>query len=382
VRLGVYTDYTYRRVGGRVYAERAFALFLASLRGSFDRLVLVGRLSADAASPRYPVGDDVELVALPYYPRLSEPLRVLPALARSLVTFWRALPGMDTVWLLGPHPLAIAFAWLAAARRKRVVLGVRHDSLPYVRGRHPGRRGLLTAAAVLEGAFRALALVFPVVVVGPELARKYRRSPQLLEIAVSLVREDDLVDPRVALDRGYDRDLRALTVGRLEPEKNPLLLVDVLERLNEGDGAWTLLVCGEGELRDELAARLAHAGQAERAELLGYVPFGNELARLYRTSHVLLHASRTEGFPQVLLEAFAAGLPVVASDVGGIRDAAGDAVLLFPADDVEAAVAQVRRVAAEPDLRGRLVRAGHEYVRARTTTAELRRVSDFLRESR
>jgi len=126
MRLAVYTDYAYHRSGGKVYAERAFAIFLGRLRGCLEHLVVVGRLSPPSGKARYPLGD-AELVELPFYPKLSQPLRAAPALIRSLRPFWRAIDDIDCVWVLGPHLLAIAFAVLAALRRKRVVLGVRQD---------------------------------------------------------------------------------------------------------------------------------------------------------------------------------------------------------------------------------------------------------------
>ena len=122
---------------------------------------------------RYAVGPGVELVSLPYYRRLSEPWTVLRSSIQSAARFWRALRDVDGVWLLGPHPLAIVFAALAAVRRKRVVLGVRQDTRAYVESRHPGRRSLGLAAAALDAAWRALARRFPVVVVGPEIAAHY-----------------------------------------------------------------------------------------------------------------------------------------------------------------------------------------------------------------
>ncbi len=381
VRLAVYTDYTYHRVGEEVFAERAFALFLGRLAGELDRLLLVGREAPLVSQARYAVGAGVELVSLPYYRRLSEPWAVLRASIQSVARFWRALRGVDGVWLLGPHPLAIAFAALAAMRRKTVVLGVRQDTRAYVESRHPGRRSLGLAAAALDAAWRGLARRFPVVVVGPEIAAQYAHARDLLQITVSLIEEGDLVPPQVALKRSYADELRVISVGRLETEKNPLLLADVLARLRQDGDRWRLTVCGEGAMQPMLEDRLRELGVAEQAELLGYVPYGPRLLALYRDSHVLLHVSWTEGFPQVLVEAFAAGLPVVATDVGGVATAVGEAVRLVPAGDAGAAASELRAIAADQALREGLVRAGHDYAAARTATAEIKRVAEFLRDA-
>jgi len=380
LRLAVYTDYAYHRVGGEIRAERAFAIFLGRLAEQVERLTLIGRLSPDPERARYPVGEDAELVPLPFYPTLAQPLRALPAFARSVGVFWRALDDVDCVWLLGPHPLACCFAIVAAARRRHVVLGVRQDLPAYVRNRHPGRHGFLLAALALEGSYRILARFFAVVVVGPDLARRYRGSRAVLEIAVSLVEETDLVDPRVAGNRAYDGELRLLSVGRIDREKNPLLLADVLARLQAGEREWRLVVCGEGPLREPLEARLAELGLAEQVELRGYVPFGPGLLDVYRESHFLLHISLTEGLPQVLLEAFAGGLPVVATDVGGIADALGDAVRLVPAQDAAATAEALAGLAQDPALRRGLIERGHEHARKRSGTAERRRLVNFLHD--
>jgi glycosyltransferase involved in cell wall biosynthesis len=380
VRLLVYGDYSYHLSDRELSAECSFALFAARLSERFERLVLVGRVSPSPRLTPYRAGDEgVEFVALPYYESLASPAAVAGAAGRSLARFWRALADVDVVWLLGPHPLAVAFALLAAARRRRVVLGVRQDLPAYVRNRRPGRRSIAAAASLLEGSFRLLARRFGVIVVGPELARRYRGARALLEITVSLVDAGDVVPPAVALARPYDGELRLICVGRLDPEKNPLLIADVFRRLADGDLPWRLLVCGDGALRDALGQRLRELGLAERAELPGYVPYGPRLVELYRQSHALLHTSWTEGLPQVLVEGFAAGVPVVATDVGGIREAVGDAARLVPPGDAPAAARELEAIAADADLRRRLVVAGHAYVEPRTADAEVSRVAGFLR---
>ena len=93
---------------------------------------------------------------------------------------------------------------------------------------------------------------------------------------------------------------------------------------------------------------------------------------------MFLHVSWTEGMPQVLLEAFAAGTPVVATAVGGVPEAAGDAALLIPPGDADAAAAAIARIAADPELRRELVTRGIERVRGRTLEAESARVARFL----
>jgi hypothetical protein len=179
MRVGVYSDFSYRREGTTVYADEAFSLFAAALADYFERVVLIGREDGASAHHPYALPPSVDFVGLPHYPALSEVGTAARAAAKSLSRFWSALRELDAVWLLGPHPLALAFAALSAVRRRRVVLGTRQDFPAYVRSRHPRRRSLHAAALLFELAWRALARSLPVVVVGPELARKYRRAPRM-----------------------------------------------------------------------------------------------------------------------------------------------------------------------------------------------------------
>ena len=89
VRLAIYTDYAYHQRKGRIYAERAFALFLAELATRIDRTVVIGRLSPEPSKARYDLGD-VDFVPLPFYRSLAEPLSALRAIAGSLRSLWEA----------------------------------------------------------------------------------------------------------------------------------------------------------------------------------------------------------------------------------------------------------------------------------------------------
>lgn len=343
-----------------------------------DRLVLPGRLSpveGRSELAHYPVPESIEFVALPWYESLANPLAAGRALLGSLRSFWRALDEVDVVWLLGPHPSCFAFAALAALRGRRVALGVRQDMPAYTRNRHPDGRAIQLAAWVLEIGYRLLARACRTAVVGPDLARKYRHARRLLPINVSLIRASDIVGPET--ERNYDDELVALSVGRIEAEKNPLMLADVMTELGE-DSRWRLTVCGEGPMGSELRERLERLGVLSRTELAGYVPIDGDLPRRYRESHALLHVSWTEGVPQVLFEAFAARLPVVATAVGGVAEAAGEAALLIPPGDPRAAAKALERIAADPDLRRRLVSRGVERVQTVTLEAECERLVHFL----
>jgi glycosyltransferase involved in cell wall biosynthesis len=377
MKLAVFCDYTYRVRDGRVSAEVPFALFVMGLAPHVDELVMVGRL--DPTPGEFPHElRGARFVPLAHYASAADLAGVARSLPRAMRQFWRMLADVDTVWILGPSPAPIVFAVLTLLRRRRLVLGVRQLLPELSRHRHPGRRLVNLGAVVLELCFRLLARFVPVVVVGPEIARRYRGSRAIHMSYISLLSEADVRGSDTP-GRDYDAgELRVLSVGRLDPEKNPLLLADVLARLREGDPRWRLEICGDGPLADALAERLRTLGVADAAVLSGYVPIDGGLWDRYLSSHVLLHVSHTEGLPQVLLEAFAARLPVVATAVGGVPEVVRGAGLLVGPDDADAAAAALRRIVDEPALREQLLDGATAHVRDHTLEAECARLAAFI----
>jgi len=156
-------------------------------------------------------------------------------------------------------------------------------------------------------------------------------------------------------------------IGRLVPEKG----VDVLTAALEGLDA-RLLVVGEGPSRRDLERRLAAwpSGKAAFAGAVGHADIPDYLAFL----DALVLPSRTtlvwaEQFGHVLIEAMAAGVPVVGSSSGAIPEVIGDAGLIFPEGDVEALRRRLQSLLADESLRKRLVEHGHARVRAHYSNA-------------
>jgi glycosyltransferase involved in cell wall biosynthesis len=379
MRLAVYCDYSYRVQDGRVFAELPFGVFLRELATHCERLVVTGRL--DPSPGRYPYEmAGVEFVPLPHYQsaaQIGSVIRTIPAAARR---FWRLLDDVEVAWILGPNPpQALLFAALVKARRKRLVLGVRQNLPELISHRHHDKPLVRFAAVALEAAFRLLARTSAVVVVGPDLARRYHAAAELHVSYVSLLKADDIMgaeeDRRV-----YDGDeLRLLSVGRLDPEKNPLLLADVLVDALRRDPRWRLHICGEGSLMTSLRRRLRELKVDDRTVFHGYVPIDDGLWELYRSSHVLLHVSLTEGVPQVLLEAFAARLPVVATAVGGVPEFAQGRALLVAPGEADAAARALGELVSDRELRTRLVDSAESLARDHTLEAECTRLASFLR---
>jgi glycosyltransferase involved in cell wall biosynthesis len=384
LRLGVYADLLYHSDGSAITTDRAFIRFISSLPPRVDEIIVFGRLAPEPGRAPYALpGEHVRFVSLPYYPRVDAVGQLVRVAGASCATFAAELDRVDAVWVFGPHPLALPFAWIAHRRRKPLVLGVRQDYPQYIAERLPGRSWMwaIPAAHALELSFRRLARTAPTIAVGDDLAGKYAHGAPVLAASFSLVPRSELVSAETALARSWDRELRLLSVGRLDPEKNPLLLPEILAGLRAQDSRWRLAALGEGRLRGAVEERAGELGVAAALELPGYVPNGPKLWERYRASHAFLHVSLTEGLPQVLVEAQAAGLPIVATDVGGVAGAldGGSGALLVLPRDARAAVDALTRLAQEPELRRRLIEAGLRRAARETMEAQLDRVAEFIR---
>jgi glycosyltransferase involved in cell wall biosynthesis len=161
----------------------------------------------------------------------------------------------------------------------------------------------------------------------------------------------------------FDRNAILFTcVGRLEPQKNPLLLVQAFAALN--NPRIHLIMLGEGSLREQLAVYIREHGLERRVHLLGK---RNEVPECLAASDVFVLSSNWEGNPLAVMEAMAAGLPVVATAVGGVPELveSGQQGILVPPGDCAAFTDAMRTLLNDPEKRMAMANAAH----ARATAA-------------
>ena len=144
-----------------------------------------------------------------------------------------------------------------------------------------------------------------------------------------------------------------LGLGSLVPHKGFDLLVEAYARLREP--SVDLLIAGDGGEASALAGLIEQRGLGDRVRLIGAVT-GERKVSLYRSAAFFVCPSRREPFANVILEALAAGLPVVATDVGGNAEMVRPEVngLLCAPESPPALAAGIERLLAEPQLAARL----------------------------
>ncbi|MEZ6131878.1 MAG: glycosyltransferase family 1 protein [Planctomycetaceae bacterium] len=179
------------------------------------------------------------------------------------------------------------------------------------------------------------------------------------------------------LSRRQDSTYRLLTVSRLAPEKNVEFLRDVLEQLLPKIPDASLTIVGDGPHRPALERHFA--GLPVTFE--GYLQ-GEELAAAYATSDAFVYASETETMGNVILEAMACGIPVIAPRAGGIPSLLRhqQSGLLFEPGDAAAAADFVLQSLSNECLRNALIRAAREFAEQHDWTTAAQRVrQDYLR---
>lgn len=134
-----------------------------------------------------------------------------------------------------------------------------------------------------------------------------------------------------------------LWTGRLDPIKGLELLIDAFAQVARDDASSRLVIVGDGPQRERLDKQIRARGLDRVVRMLG---MRDDVPSLLRAADAFVFPSRTEGFPNALLEAMVAGLPCLASDIAGCRaliahDSTGR---LLPADDAPAWTAAMTRL--------------------------------------
>jgi len=304
--------------------------------------------------------DDAEIELVPWLPHAIRPLTDALAVLRL-----RRELRERRIDLLHTHSSKAGMLGRLAARLAGVPVVVHtvhgwsfNDTQPaWLRGLY----------VVLERAAAALTDRLVVVAEGNRdegLARGIGRARQYAVIRsgidASLYRRPGRAREAVRRDLGYtDEHVVVGSVACLKPQKAPLDFVRAAARAIERDPSLRFFIAGDGELRDAVLEEIARSGLEGRVQLLGW---RDDVADLLHAMDVFLLTSRFEGLPRAVLQAMAAGTPVVATAVDGTPEVVEDGVTgrLVPPGDPERTAAAVVELAADPTGAAMLARRAAE----------------------
>ncbi len=308
-------------------------------------------------------------VDVPFYPGLRIGVPSLPATVETL-----AEGAFDAIHVCSPGPVGVAGALVARALGLPLV-GSYHTELTAYAAERSGELRLAQAVALAVQAFYGACDL----VLSPSPAS----DEALREIGVGAERvarwdrgvDTDRFDPALRGRLALPGELNVLYAGRLTREKGVDLLAEAFLDAHSRDSRLHLVLAGGGPEQERLRARVGE----EHATFLGWLQ-GVELARAYASADIFLFPSATDTFGQVILEAQASGVPVVAVAAGGPLSLIEDRVsglLCKPAPDALAEC--VLELAGSPLLRRRLAAVALSGVRARTWEAAMERLAEGYR---
>ncbi len=385
--VGFVLDQIVVEADGVFRTDEVFVRFVESLaRSRFVRAELCCRLVRDLSTPPYVLDPEVfEIVPLPEY-------RDVPDLCRRALTLMpaaaRTFDGRMNTWSLavgfGVHPLTPLAIRMARRRGVPAVLWVRGDLEADIRHRHRGFRrfaGLAVARAVIAAIPRGT----PVVSVGRD-DYPFLRSLGPCHLVYSSKFEDADFAAMPRPRRVPGAPARLLYVGRIAPEKGVEVLLDAFARIHAAPPGSPphLTIAGYdyrgGVYGEEFRRRVEASPLGAAVTFAGHVPYGRALFDLYDAHDVLVLPSFTEGFPQVVLEAMARGLPVVATSVGGVPRVLRDGIngRLVAPGDADALAGAVTSLLRDDSASARLAAAGHATAREFTRSSQIRALNEFL----
>ncbi|MFL5679358.1 MAG: glycosyltransferase [Chloroflexota bacterium] len=381
IRVVVVDDNPHVRWRGRVYPRNAtFHRFLAAFLdlpgspvASIAHAVPLRELRDDAPEPQtLPVDRRIATVATAPFDGIAGYFRHAPRLlARNSGVLRAAVRDADLVWIKVPASNAAVAAVLAVALGKPRFVWVAGSALDVARARYEGPQRVpgAIAGAVYDAIGRLVAAAGVRVVVGHALTTGGG-------VATSLVEDDEIRAPAASWPHDLEH-LRLIWVGRLVRGKG---IEPLLEAIAAAPRTTTLDIVGDGPARPALVALAASLRVDHQLRWHGYVADRTRYLNLLASADALVFPSPSEGFPKVLLDAMAVGLPVLASPVGSVSELiAADIIDAVEPGDARYITTAVNRLARDPQRAVALRNAGLAFVRDHTRAREASRVADLWR---
>ncbi|WP_375507628.1 glycosyltransferase family 4 protein [uncultured Caballeronia sp.] len=354
-------DGNFRRVGEDILSPHmSYARFGARFTDSFDQVVIVARsFPAMEAIGERVTGEHVSFVDL----GANRGVRALiTSVPRLLIRLYRQLVTAPVVLIRFPGNIASLALFICLIGGKRFSAEVVADPADYFgasASRHPLRRvaRLVHCWTTRIAALRAVTVRY---VTSEYLQRKYPATNADMMFGFSDVYlKDALFETPLVRTPRPDGGLRLINTAMMHNHsKGHGVLLQAVADLHKRDIAVELTLIGDGALRPEFETQAAQLGLGDHVTFVGIV--NADLVADHVAEHDLfVLPSFQEGMPRAMLEAMAAGTPVIASNVGGIPEVLGEESMVAPGD-VAALVSSIEMLARDRSLLQARAKAARE----------------------
>jgi glycosyltransferase involved in cell wall biosynthesis len=291
-------------------------------------------------------------VSVHHIPALVRPISAtydIRALRQTVALIRKIKPALITT-----HSSKAGMLGRMAARRCRIPVIFTAHGWAFTEGVPAGRRRFYVLAE--RAAARWTDRIICVSEYDRQLALKYGvgRKEQLVTIhnGIPELSEDHMAEPEEG------NPVRLIMVARFSEPKNQRLLIKAIDNL-ECSNDFEVCLVGDGPLLESCRELAAERGLLDKVKFLGA---RKDIPELLSRAHIFVLTSNWEGFPITILEAMRAGLPVIASDVGGVGEAVvdGKTGFLIPRGDIEVLKDRLTRLIDNPGLRVELGQAGRQ----------------------
>lgn len=373
--LGIVSSLRMAQTNDGLHTTSSFGRVVDELAKYCDRITICAPILHASPSPEEDhriAASNVGVVPTPVYTSTMNSLRHSFGIANAYRKLCRQC---DFVLVRGFCPMIGALYGSAWWRRREVCHWIVGDPIALLKS-HKRAGSLVNTASLLYARLdRSVIrvgrwLTSGAFICNGQAAASAYVSPRTITTVSSAIRECE-VFPRE--DTCLGNSIRFVFVGYARPEKGIENLLDAMSQIRL-TRPWSLEIIGPTDRFDAYEASLHTSidqlGIADRVHWTGYVPFGAPLFEKLRQADVFVFPSLSEGTPRVLVEARANGVPIIATNVGGIPTSVTDGVdgLLVAPKDAAALASAITRVVFDGALRRGLIRNGLEF--ARKTTVE------------
>lgn len=302
-----------------IHSSDIFLTFIQKvLKGK--KINIIGRKSNKIFKPSHKLDNNWSLLPLSYYNTIPKLLFTLPIyILRNIKKINFFIKNIDILFVSPSGPLSILILEKIKNRNKEVVLFIRQDTRKLISIKNNKNFIAKILADLIETYIENFVKNYSNVTVftfGAEIFQRYSKlSASTFSIADSRYKVSDLLDINAITNKSYSK-LKILYVGRLVEGKGLRFFIHALSKINHFD--FSLTIIGDGAIKKDLIELVKNLNLYNKIKFKGFVNFSEKLLKEYSSHDVFVMPSFSEGLPQVIFEAMARGIIVVATNVGGI----------------------------------------------------------------